>query len=413
MTFVPFSIPSLSEKQSKELMDRLEDVHYPQELEPNVGWSYGAPRWAVKPLVETWRNAFNWEKSREEMNRWKHYRGEVEDINLHFVHEPSSDDNAIPIMLLHGWPSTFYEFHKLIEPLRDGVNGGQKYHVVVPSLPGYGFSAPPTTTGYDCAKMGIILNALMVKLGYTKYMLFGTDWGALIGKWIAIKKSENCKAFLTTMPVCVPPLPTIKNVLYNPLKVAKFVSSIPLGFDSVYGKDVVRIIGRSFMDVENNPDAGYRGIQGTRPYTLAYSLTDSPVGLLAWILEKYHAWTYHPGDAETTVLPDTISSDEFLTQLTIYWMTRSIGPSTRLYYEVFHAKDLEGLWSEGVTIPMGYSIFEAEIMKMPAEWVNLTSNLTFLSEHKLGGHFAALEESDLLLDDIQRFTKNVGLQAFS
>ncbi|KAL0089107.1 Alpha/Beta hydrolase protein [Phycomyces blakesleeanus] len=412
MSFVPFSIPSLSESQKEELANRLASVHYPQELDANVGWSYGAPRWAVAPMVDAWRNAFDWEKSRAEMNRWKHYRGDIEDINLHFVHEPSTKSDAIPIILLHGWPSTFYEFHKLIDPLRDGVNGGQTYHVVVPSLPGYGFSSPPTTTGFDCGKMGSIFNTLMVKLGYTKYMVFGTDWGAVIGKWIAVHRSENCKAFLTSMPLSVPPIPTVKNVMSHPLQVVKFLSSIPLGFDAVYGNGAVKIVGRSFMDVENNNDAGYRAIQGTRPYTLAYSLTDSPVGLLAWLLEKYHAWTYHPGDTEGTVLPDTITQDEFLTQITIYWMTKTIGPSTRLYYEVFQGKQVNSLSLEAISIPHGYTIYEGEMMKMPAEWINLTANLVFFTKHNLGGHFAALEEDALLLDDIQRFTKKVGRKPF-
>lgn len=164
-----FTIPEFSEKQVQQLRDKITPTVWPNELEIDYGWTLGAPTWAVQPLVEKWANDFDWNEPRAEMNRWNHYRMKVDGLLIHYVHERSSHSDAIPIVLLHGWPSTFYEFHKLIEPLRDGLRGNQSFHVIVPSLPGFGFSEAPKVKGYGVIKMAAIINRLMVNLGYDKY----------------------------------------------------------------------------------------------------------------------------------------------------------------------------------------------------------------------------------------------------
>ncbi|KAG0174432.1 hypothetical protein DFQ29_007499 [Apophysomyces sp. BC1021] len=358
----PFVIPSFTAEQEKLLREKLGNAVYPNELQEDVGWSCGAPGWAVRPLVQEWLN-FDWEIVRDEMNQWHHYHTDIDGSQIHFVHEPSDVKDAIPIVLMHGWPSSFYEFHKLIEPLRDGLHGNQAFHVVVPSLPGFGFSEPPKTRGYGVAKMGFIINSLMVKLGYSKYVWHGGDWGGIIGKFVASKYHQNCRAFHTNLPMVVPPLPTPRNVLLHPLKLAKFFGSLLIGFDRVYGS--TKLGGPTFANAELNNDCGYRAIQGTRPYTLSYGLTDSPMALLAWMLEKYHDWTYHaPGqDSAKQALPATISSHEFLTQVSIYYLTNTMSSSIRIYYECLQQREMYKVIFPRVDVPVAVCTFPNEITK--------------------------------------------------
>jgi hypothetical protein len=170
-----FEIPKFSKERVQQLQDKIAPIIWPNELEKDYGWSLGAPTWAVKPLVEEWADSFDWDEPRAEMSRWNHYRMKVDGLLIHYVHERSSHPDAIPIVLLHGWPSTFYEFHKLIDPLRDGLRGNQAFHVIVPSLPGFGFSEAPKEKGYGVAKMAGIINALMVNLGYDKYSMYNQN----------------------------------------------------------------------------------------------------------------------------------------------------------------------------------------------------------------------------------------------
>ncbi|KAI9259634.1 Alpha/Beta hydrolase protein [Phascolomyces articulosus] len=407
MSIEPFEVPSISPERLALLKEKLKNAEYPNELEKDVGWTYGAPRWAVEPLVKAWLNDYNWETARAEMNRWHHYHVTIQGLRVHFIHEPSKSPDAIPLLLLNGWPSNFYEYHKVIEPLRDGANGGQAFHVVIPSLPGYGFSEAPKLTGHNVSKNGEIIHELMTAIGYNEYVTHGSDWGSMIGKWIAQERSAHCKAYHTVMPLCLPPLPTPTHLFSHPLKVLKFLASISLGFDTVYGKGHVRLKGRSFADVENDREAGYRGIQGTRPYTLAFGLTDSPVGLLAWMLEKFHNWTFHPsGSRDTVALPETISVDEFLTQVTIYWLTNTMSSSTRLYYEAFHdEKGMKDMMWNPVKIPTGVAYYPGEITKLAKEWLEASMNTVHYAEVSVGGHFPSLEVDELFVDDIQRFGK--------
>ncbi|KAI7848904.1 Alpha/Beta hydrolase protein [Circinella umbellata] len=405
MSIEPFEIPSIPTERLALLKEKLKNAEYPNELEKDVGWTYGAPRWAVEPLVNTWLHDYDWEKSRAEINRWHHYKVTIQGLRIHFIHEPSNNPGSIPLLLINGWPSNFYEYHKIIEPLRDGKNGAQAFHVVIPSLPGYGFSDPPKVPGHGAVKNGEIMNELMTTIGYNEYVIHGSDWGSMIGKWMAINLPSHCKAYHTVMPVCIPPLPTPKNLFSHPLTVLKFLASIALGFDKVYGEGQVILMGRSFADVENDREAGYRAIQGTRPYTLAYGLTDSPVGLLSWMLEKFHNWTYHSDNKDSQALPETVTANEFLTQVTIYWLTNSMAPSTRLYYEAFNDKIMAQAVADQVKIPTGVSYYKGEITKLAKEWLDTTMNIIYFTEPSAGGHFPALEVSDLFVDDIQRFGK--------
>ncbi|KAI9259609.1 Alpha/Beta hydrolase protein [Phascolomyces articulosus] len=415
MSIEPFEIPSIPPERLALLKERLTHAEYPNELEQDVEWTYGAPRWAVEPLVKAWLNDYNWETARAEMNRWHHYHATIQGLRVHFVHERSEKPDAIPLLLLNGWPSNFYEYHKVIEPLRDGDNGKQAFHVIVPSLPGFGFSEAPKLPGHGIKANGEIMHELMTTvLGYTEYMAHGTDWGAPIAKWCAKKHSTHCKAVHSSFPLGPAPTPTLHNLLTQPLRVAKLLASAAIGFDAVYGRGAAKLKSQSFVDVINDADAGYRCIQCTRPYTLGFGLTDSPVGLLAWILEKFHNWTYHTSGKENTeALPETITVDEFLTVVTIYWLSNSMASSTRIYYEFFNEKDLNNEFGpEKVKIPTALAYFPAELAKVPREWVEAGSNLQQYNEYDVGGHFPSLEVNELVVDDFQRFGKLLKTKKF-
>ncbi|KAL0095208.1 Alpha/Beta hydrolase protein [Phycomyces blakesleeanus] len=404
----PFIVPSFSPEKTRWLQERLKTSNYPNELTEDVGWTHGAPRWAVEPLAKIWAHGFDWEIPRAKMNSWRHYHTTIDDINLHFVHEPSSHKDAIPILLLHGWPSTFYEFHKIIEPLRDGVNGGQAFHVVVPSLPGYGFSEPPKKSGYGVVRMASIINTLMLRLGYNKYMLQGGDWGGIIGKYVASHYSENCKAFHTGFPYTLPPLPTPRNILLHPFKIVKFFASLIVGFDRIYGEGSTILGGATFANAERNNDCGYRSIQGTRPYTLAYGLSDSPLGLLGWMLEKYHNWAFHPEERkDADALPDTIHPYEFLTQVSIYLLTNTMSSSIRIYYECLQQNEMMKVIVPRVEVPVAVCAFAHDIARLPEDWLKAATNLHQYSKFVSGGHFPALEEAKLLTQDVQQFGKTL------
>ncbi|KAI9319743.1 Alpha/Beta hydrolase protein [Dichotomocladium elegans] len=401
----PFEIPSLTPEQLRLLRRKLDATQYPNELEEEVGWEYGAPTWAVKPMVEAWLHEYDWEKPRAKMNRWHHYRTTVHGLRVHLVHEPSKvDPDAIPLLLLHGWPSSFYEFHQVIEPLRDGELGGQAFHVVVPSLPGFGFSEPAMQAGFGVVKYAALLNDLMIGLGYSNYVLHGGDWGAIIGKYMAATYQRHCKAFHTGLPFCLPPLPTPRNLIFNPLRTVRFFASLLLGFDRVYGKGKTVLNGATFANAEMYYGCGYRAIQGTRPYTLSYGLTDSPTGMMAWMLEKYHEWTYHHPDKEDQeILPPTITPEDFLTQVTIYWLTGTMASSIRIYYECLHQKEMLKVVIPRVEVPVAVCAFAHDIAKLPQDWIAAATNLQQYSEYKSGGHFPAMEEPQHLTKDIQRF----------
>ncbi|KAI8390282.1 Alpha/Beta hydrolase protein [Blakeslea trispora] len=400
-----FEIPSLSHELKQQLQSKVQDTAWPHEFEKDYNWSLGAPTSAVKPMAEEWAYSFDWEKPRQEMNRWHHYRMKIDGLLVHYVHERSTqDENAIPIILVHGWPSTFYMYHKMIDYLRDGHNGKQSFHVIVPSLPGFGFSDAPKEKGCGIRKMASMLNKLMVNLGYERYLYHGGDWGSIIGLTIATNYNQNCKAYHTNFPLLTPPLPSLNNIISRPTSVLKFLGGMALGFDRVYGPNKVTFGSRYFACVDEDIESGYRAIQGSRPYTLSFALTDSPVGLLAWLLEKFHQWTYHPTDKkDTQALPETVNNEEFLTELTIYYMTNTISSSVRIYYEFLQQKEGKDIMSKPLTVPYAVSAFAHELMKVPKEWAENFAPLWQFNEFPVGGHFPSLEEPELLTQELQQF----------
>jgi len=320
-------------------------------------------------------------------------------LNLHFIHERSRVPGAVPILLIHGWPGSIWEFHKLIpqlvQPTGRALRLKQAFHVVAPSLPGYGWSEECTTPGMNVTRMARMFNELMLKLGYEKYFVQGGDWGAVIAKSIAINFSDHCVALHLNM--VVPRLPL--DASFRSLAIASnmLLDFSPLGSLVMSERDKHSL--DRFLDYTRH-GSGYMAIQGSKPMSLGVGLADSPVGLLAWILEKLEAWS----DGAGNVL-NVLDKDEILTNVMIYYVTNSIASSMRLYYESAQ-NDKQGsrqLVSTYVEIPTAVASFPNEIIIFPRRWIALSYNLLHYNVFPEGGHFAAWEQPDLVAQDLRSF----------
>ncbi|KAG9114253.1 hypothetical protein FRC07_007668 [Ceratobasidium sp. 392] len=379
----PFSI-SISEEKLNELSAKLETARLPEELElpPGQEWDWGIPLSVLKPVLEYWRTQYDWRVVEDKINQtlpqfithvdsFEHGPQEV-----HFVHKRSSNPDATPLVFAHGWPGNFLEVSRMIDELADPKDPNQpSFHVVAPSLPGYVFSQRANTPGMDAKATAFIFDKLMAKLGYNRYIAQGGDWGALVCRALALYHQDTCFGTHVNMTATGPP-----SFFKNPWLSVKTI----LGFVGLPGgisEDEVNAL----KDVQKfeKSGTGYFHIQGTRPQTLAVSLTDSPVGLLAWISEKLYSWTdKYPWTPE-----------ELITWTMLYWVN---GPAGGLrYYKENRAATRSGFGSELRTkwtpTPLGYSIFPGEIYRPPFDWVGTCQQLVYSKKHNKGGHFAAWE----------------------
>ena len=308
----PFEI-KVSDAALEDLRARLERTRLPDQLD-DAGWTYGTELGYIRELIEHWRDKFDWRKQEELLNSFDHFKTDILGLDIHFIHQRSKEPDALPIIISHGWPGSIFEFHKIIGPLVDPVAHGGKaedaFHVICPSLPGYGFSGKARRAGFDLKDMGEHFVELMSQLGYTKYGAQGGDWGSFITTWIAHLDPEHvCGIHLNMITAGAP------EGVANPAEDLSPSELQGLARMAEFGKE----------------GTGYQRIQGTKPQTLGYGLNDSPVGLAAWIVEKFHGWTDCGGDIESL-----FTKDELLTNVMIYWINQCITSSTRLYYEAFH-----------------------------------------------------------------------------
>ncbi len=376
----PFTI-TVPEEVLTDLHERLTKVRWAQDF-ANPNWEYGTNGDYLKELVEYWRDAYDWRKHEQEMNSFAHYKTTIDGIPIHFIHEPGKGPNPTPLILSHGWPWTFWDFHKVIRPLTDPASFGgdpaDAFDVIVPSLPGYGFSTPLTTSGINYWRTADLWVKLMQDvLGYDKFAAQGGDWGAIITAQLGHKHADKL-------------IGTHVNLM-APLSI--FVGSMPE--ESEYGP------GEEGLYERNNhfftAESGYSALQTTKPQTLAFALNDSPVGLCSWILEKRRTWSDCDGDVEKR-----FSKDDLLTTMMIYWITQSFGTSARYYYEATHNP-----WQPShdrtpvVESPMGVAVFQKEVIIMPRKWAEGYYNLKRWTPMPSGGHFAAMEEPQLLVDDVR------------
>lgn len=376
----PFTI-RIEDSVLRDLEQRLSRTRFPDQIE-DAGWRYGTELGYLKELVEYWRTRYDWRGQERQLNKLDQFKTEIEGLDVHFVHQRSKHVGAMPIVLVHGWPGSFVEFAKILGPLTDPVAHGGKaedaFHVVIPSLPGFGFSDRPRVKGFNNGRMARTFAKLMERLGYERYGAQGGDWGASISAWLGRNDAEHCVGIHLNFVSGG-----------RPSSGGDAADLTPAEEERVRQK-------RQFMRYET----GYSQIQGTKPQTLGYGLNDSPAGLAAWIVEKFRTWSDCEGDVESQ-----FTKDELLTNIMIYWVTRSITSSTRVYYETRHSP-VQG--SRGrVEVPVGCAIFPEELVYAPRKWAAARYNITHWSEMPRGGHFAAMEEPELLVEDIRKFFRRL------
>lgn len=377
----PFTI-HISDEDIADLKSRLARSRLPDELS-GTEWSYGTNTSYLAELLSYWQHEFDWRAQEAQLNRFDQFVTEIDGLDIHFIHQRSPHPNATPLLITHGWPGSIVEFHKIIEPLtHPELHGGDvndAFHVVAPSLPGFAFSQKPSAPGYNPEKMAHILAALMQRLGYEKYGAQGGDWGGIINRIVAARYPDNVIGLHSNF------------VLANPPSDADVRAATPAA-------DLARREQRqAFMANET----AYQQIQGSKPQTLGVGLNDSPAGLAAWIVEKFHGWSDLPsGDPE-----EKFTKDEMLTNISVYWFTQSITSSARIYFENRAVPMTEPLGF--VTVPTAGAIFPKEIYLTPRLWAEQSYNIVRWTEMPQGGHFAALEEPELLLTDIRAFFRQL------
>ena len=368
---------SVSDQVLDDLRQRLARVRWPDEP-PLAPWSTGTSLAYMKQLVEYWRERFDWRAQERALNAFRQFTVPLAGIELHFIHEQGKGPDPIPLLLSHGWPGSVFEFHKLIpmltEPARFGGDPADAFTVVAPSLPGYAFSFRPGQECFSVERIAEVFAQLMTEvLGYQRFAAQGGDWGAFVTSRLGLQVPQRLYGIhLNLLAVRRDP-----KLLDNPTPEEKV-----------------------FLDQLNHwikEEMGYQWIQGTKPQTLAFALSDSPVGLAAWIIEKFRSWSDCRGDPE-----NAFTKDELLTNITLYWVSGAIGSSFWPYYTRMH-----GPWPipEGarISVPTGYAEFPAEILRPPRSVAEKVYNIQRWTKMPRGGHFAALEQPEALVREVREF----------
>ncbi|MCP5178796.1 MAG: alpha/beta fold hydrolase [Pseudomonadales bacterium] len=374
----PFTI-EVSDEAIADLRARLARTRFPDRETPD-DWSQGTPLAYMQELVRYWLHDYDHKRLANRLNAWPNFITEVDGLDIHFLHVRSSHANARPLVLTHGWPGSVVEFLKVIEPLtqpeKHGGSPADAFHLVMPSLAGYGWSGKPTAPGWGVQKMGSAWGKLMARLGYDSYFAQGGDWGAIVTSHVALQNPGHCKAIHLNM-IVAPPDPATMNDL------------TPLEQSALAGL-------KHYQDV----DSGYSKEQGTRPQTVGYGLVDSPAGLLGWIMEKFWAWTDCNGHPE-----NVLTRDEMLDNIMVYWLNAAGASSARLYWESFGAG-----FADTVNTPMGGSVFPKEIFRASKRWAQQRyPNIIYWNELDAGGHFAAFEQPGQFVTEVRNCFREASL----
>ena len=378
MKFEPFKV-DVPQAVLDDLRERLARARFPEQL-PDAGWDYGTELGFLRDFVAYWKDEYDWRAREARMNELDHFTTEIDGTNVHFVHARSPEANALPLVITHGWPGSIVEFLDVIGPLSDpAAHGGDPadaFHVVAPSLPGYAFSGPTRERGWHPGRVAKAWAALMAGLGYERYVAQGGDWGHFVTMQIGIADPEHCAG-----------------VHVN------FLPTIPMTEDMTDEEE--QFVAK--MNAYNNDDSGYYKEQSTKPQTVGYALDDSPVGLAAWILEKFRTWT------DPAAAPDAhFGRDKLLDNLMLYWTTGTAHSSARMYYEF--AKGLSNgtldLFSK-FPVPVGYALYPNEIMGTSRRWAEAQYPIVHYAEMPKGGHFAAMEVPEIFVDDVRDWARKV------
>ena len=369
----PFRI-AVSDDVLEDLRTRLRRTRWP-EAELVDDWSQGAPLQWIKDVCQYWAETYDWRQREARLNRFSQFTTEIDGLDIHFIHVRSKHPEARPLIITHGWPGSVVEFHKVIEPLTDptahGGSAADAFHVVCPSLPGFGFSAKPTETGWGVDRIASAWAVLMQRLGYTSYFAQGGDWGSAGTTAIGGQDAAHCGGIHITLAMSTRP-----NVEGQPTpEETRALNGIKYYADW---------------------DSGYSKQQSTRPQTLGYGLTDSPSGQAAWILEKFWAWTDCDGHPE-----NILSRDELLDNVMLYWVTETATSSARLYWESFGPGKRT---PHKVSVPTGVAVFPKEIVTPVRKWMETNfTNIQHWSEMPKGGHFSAFEQPELFVGEVREF----------
>jgi pimeloyl-ACP methyl ester carboxylesterase len=370
----PFRI-SVPDDELHDLRQRLARTRWP-ERECVDDWSQGIPLDYTRKLAAYWADGYDWRAREASLNRFDQFTTEIDGLAIHFIHQRSPHEDAFPLIITHGWPGSIVEFHKVIEPLTNptahGGTAQDAFHVVCPSLPGYGFSGKPTSTGWGVPKVAEAWETLMMRLGYDRYGAQGGDWGGAVTTMIG-RSGKHCAAIHLNMPLGFPP-----KGLQNPTAEEQMALKA----------------GAHYQEW----DSGYSKQQSTRPQTVGYGLVDSPVGQLAWIVEKFWAWMDCDGHPE-----NVLTKDELLDNVMMYWATASAASSARMYWESF--RFFEGFGR--VELPTGIASFPKEVLRAPRSWCEPNYNITHWTTMPRGGHFAAFEQPELFVEDVRKFFATV------
>jgi pimeloyl-ACP methyl ester carboxylesterase len=369
----PFRI-EVPDAELRDLRERLERTRWP-EPEPVDDWSQGVPLAYLQALCDYWAHDYDWRATEARLNELPQFRTEIGGLGIHFIHVRSPDPDALPLVLTHGWPGSIVEFLKVIGPL------SEDFHVVCPSLPGYGFSDKPAQPGWGIDRIAGAWIELMARLGYRRYGAQGSDWGTSISTRIAQQDPDHVIGIHLTPPLA-PPDP------------------------ATFG-DLTESERAALAAIEHSAewDSGYSKMHATRPQTIGYSLVDSPAGLCAWIVEKFWAWTDCDGDPK-----NALTRDEMLDDVMLYWLPRTGASAARLYRESIRQVNewISGTATDTVTVPTGCSIFPKELQRPSRRWAQRRFlDIRHWGEPERGGHFAAFEQPELFVDEVRAFFAHV------
>ena len=374
----PFRI-QIPQTDLDDLNRRLDHTRWPDEL-PGVGWTYGVPVSYLMGLAEYWRTSYDWRTFESKLNEFPQFTTTIDGQNVHFLHVRSPEPDALPLIITHGWPGSIVEFMNIIGPLTDPVAYGgdpaDAFHVIAPSMPGFGFSGPTRETGWDMSRIARAWAELMRRLGYERYGAQGGDTGAVISPMLGGIDSEH-----------------VVGVHVNGS--LGFPTGDPAELAGLNEAELARLAG---MQRQMQDGAGYAIIQSTRPQTLGFGLADSPVGQLAWIVEKFKEWT----DPVFELPDEAVDRDQLLTNVSVYWLTGTATSSARLYKE---GQASWGQQAQRSDVPSGVAVFPGDVgIRRIAE---RDHNVVHWSEFERGGHFPAMEVPDLLVGDVRTFFRGL------
>lgn len=371
----PFRI-NIAEQAITDLQSRLRNTRWPDAETPE-DWSQGVPLAYAQEFCNYWAEQYNWQARQDQLNRFDQFTTEIDGLTIHFIHQRSPHANARPLIMTHGWPGSVVEFQKVIGPLTDpvahGGNASDAFHVVCPSLPGYGFSDKPSKPGCGVQTIAGMWDALMQRLGYQAYFAQGGDWGSAVTTAIGLQNLGQCQGIHVNMPNAG----ATKEALASPTP-----------------EDTHALTrAKAYADW----DSGYSKQQATRPQTLGYGLADSPSGQGMWILEKFWRWTDCNGHPE-----NVLTRDELLDNIMLYWLSNAGASSARLYWESFNNAFGNEDARKTVALPTGCSIFPKEIVPTPRSWAERRyTNILYWNQLGKGGHFAAFEQPELFVGELR------------